>query len=33
MQTYKLTQQADVDLENIFSYGLDNFGVDAAILF
>ena len=33
MQIYKLTQEADFDLENIFNYGVDNFGVNAAVLF
>ena len=33
MQSYKLTQKADFDLEDIFNYGIDHFGVDVAITF
>ena len=33
MPSYKLTQKADFDLEEIFNYGIDNFGVDVAITF
>ena len=33
MQSYKLTQKADCDLEYIFNYGIDHFGLDLAITF
>ena len=33
MQSYKLTQQADADLEDIFNYGIDHFGTALAITF
>lgn len=33
MLRYKLSSKADEDLENIFGYGVDNFGVEQAIVF
>lgn len=30
MATYKLTYEASVDLENIYDYGIDQFGLDQA---
>jgi toxin ParE1/3/4 len=33
MQRFELSIDADKDLENIFSYGIDNFGVEQAITF
>lgn len=33
MLTYSLTNEADNDLVNIFSYGIDHFGVEVALQF
>ena len=33
MQRFELSNDADQDLENIFSFGIDNFGVEQAIAF
>jgi plasmid stabilization system protein ParE len=33
MGCYKLTRAADDDFENIFSYGIDQFGLNQAVLY
>jgi len=33
MQRFELTRDADKDLENIYHYGIDNFGIEQAITF
>ena len=33
MPKYRLTPEADADLENIFSFGVDTFGIEQAITY
>ena len=33
MASYKLSQAADEDFENIFNYGIDTFGLEQAVVY